>query len=87
MYLPTPSSGTSSPDVRVNGYTYPAGSFNLLQFEVSTASINGTTLAITPTQNVYTAGSGITLSFDEFSNSLLAPTIQVGWLGGGQRGE
>ena len=30
LYLPTPSSGTSSPDVRVNGFTYPAGSFNLL---------------------------------------------------------
>ena len=30
MYLPTPSSGGSDVDVRVNGYTYPAGSFNLI---------------------------------------------------------
>lgn len=77
MFLPS-STGTSSPNVRVNDFTYPAGSFNLLDFQVCTASIVGTTLVITPTQNVYSAGSGLTLSFGSLSNASPAPAIQIG---------
>ena len=76
MYVPTPSPDTTSPDLRVNGYTYPAGSFNL-DFQVSTASINGTALAITPTQYV-----GLVASIS--STTILAPDVKPKAKGAGE---
>ena len=55
--------------VRVNGFTYLADTFNLIDFQQSSASINGQTLTVTPSHTQYNAGSGIDLYFNTFSNS------------------
>ena len=63
MHMADPSSDF---DVRANGFTYQAGSFNLLDFQQSTASIYGQTLTVTPSHTTYTAGDGLALYFGVF---------------------
>ena len=77
MYLPTPSSGGSNVAVKVGANTYPAGSFNQIEYHYSTASQVDSNLNIYPVHNVYTASSGLSLYFGEFANTAKAPTIQV----------
>ena len=67
-------------DVLVNGFTYTQDTFTLIDFQQCSASINTTTqtLAVTPTQNIYSAGNGLDLYFGTFSNSRPSHDIRFG---------
>ena len=73
MHLPEPSSDV---DIRVKGNTYTSGSFNLIDDQQSTASLNAT-------HAMYNAGDGLSLYFGTFANVTKSPNVRLGgqWYG------
>ena len=66
------------PDVMVGTNTYDSSSFSILNFAECGANVIGSTLTITPNQNVYSAGVGIGLNLNQFYNTKPMPQIIVG---------
>ena len=73
MHLPE----SADVDIRVNGNTYSAGTFNLIDFQQCTAALNSNTLAVTPSHTTYNAGDGLSLYFGTFANVAKAPNVRL----------